>query len=435
MPYGVRRNSVVEMLSKVPVNRGSLLESVENLLKTIESSESAVMIPTLLRDKCDFDAWELLFVAKILKASILGHSDLVEFYMNHIGHSSNQFSQSNSNGYSSATEQQAALSPSAARLASPVSSPNLVSASVLENGHAANGANGTGVHQLPTSPSLSSISSVSSVTTSSQSSGPQQGSRASWTTANQSSSVSSSSSISSNSSTINESQSSSVLGSVSTNNHDSGPINHHVDPVQMPLEPPLSAPRAPTMRQAQPPSLLQLTTTNNHINSVAAVTAGFTNGNIEQLTSQLAALQGNALQPSKCEGPQNGVERALSISTTTANQQSAPMSLANGLGAQMAAAATESQNGTKQPAELRTSRSAGCLFRINSGASSPRTPSTPYPQAETLANGLASQLAGDPSAPVKLLLQIEQLKSSISHVTNLLESVVELYKKSIDDIA
>lgn len=85
MPYRERRKSVVDMLAKVPVHRGSLLRSLDDLLKTIEISESTVMIPTLLRDKCQFDAWELLFVAKILKASILGHSDLVEFYMNHMG--------------------------------------------------------------------------------------------------------------------------------------------------------------------------------------------------------------------------------------------------------------------------------------------------------------------------------------------------------------
>ena len=47
----------------------------------------------------------------------------------------------------------------------------------------------------------------------------------------------------------------------------------------------------------------------------------------------------------------------------------------------------------------------------------------------------ANGLVGDPKALIKLLLQVEQLKSSISHVTTLLESVVELYKKSIDNIA
>lgn len=99
----VRKNSVVDLLAKVPVNKGSLLTSLENLLKTIESSESAVMIPTLLRDKCEFDAWELLFVAKILKASILGHVDLVEFYMNHIGLNSSQFAASQTSNTTTTT--------------------------------------------------------------------------------------------------------------------------------------------------------------------------------------------------------------------------------------------------------------------------------------------------------------------------------------------
>lgn len=214
------------------------------------------------------------------------------------------------------------------------------------------------------------------------------------------------------------------------------------------------------MRQAQPPSLLQLTTTNNHINSVAAVAAGFTNSNIEQLTNQLTAMQQSnsmsaaaafaaATQTANAGLHQNGsiingggsLDGALSISTSSANQQSqSSKSPATVYGAGSTGGGCPTVAQAHPHSELRSSRSAGCLYRINSsGASSPRTPAqtptTPYPQAETLANGLANGLAGDPSTPVKLLLQIEQLKASISHVTNLLESVVELYKKSIDNIA
>lgn len=442
MPNKVRRNSVVDLLAKVPVNRGSLLKSIENLLKTIESSENAVMIPTLLRDKCEFDAWELLFVAKILKASILGHSDLVEFYMNHIGHSLAAFSaQQQANGNSDQQQQQTALSPSMRRQSSPNSSPLMESNNITNS----NGASSQSQSQsqtpttpiavvpLSTSPSLSSTSSVSSVSTTTQTSmsngGPSKSQTTSstnnsWMTANQQSSSISSS----NGSVINDTTSG-FIGSSSNQTDSSSSTSRETDS-SIQVESLLAA-RPLLMRQAQPPSLLQLTTTNNHINSVAAVAASFTNDNIEQLTHQLSVMQTNG-----CLSSNNGPHGALSISTTTANQQS-PKSTGNN--STTNGAATPTLNMHHSHPELRSSRSAGCLFRINSGASSPRTPiqtpTTPYPQAETLANGQLNGLLGDPSTPVKLLLQIEQLKSSISHVTNLLESVVELYKKSIDNIA
>lgn len=77
------KDSLVEMLAKIPITetRGSLLSAIGKLLRVIDISENSIMIPTLLKDKCEFDAYEMLTLAKILKASILGHNDLVEFYM------------------------------------------------------------------------------------------------------------------------------------------------------------------------------------------------------------------------------------------------------------------------------------------------------------------------------------------------------------------
>jgi hypothetical protein len=85
------KDSLVEMLAKIPVTetKGSLLSAIGKLLRVIDVSENSIMIPTLLKDKCEFDAYEMLTLAKILKASILGHNDLVEFYMSE---SSSQFS-------------------------------------------------------------------------------------------------------------------------------------------------------------------------------------------------------------------------------------------------------------------------------------------------------------------------------------------------------
>lgn len=438
------------MIAKVPVHRGSLLKSIENLLKTIESSENAVMIPTLLRDKVRVDAWELLFVAKILKASILGHSDLVEFYMNHIGYSSlaqQQQAAGPVQGQHQAANECSSLSPSGARQPSPMASPLLGHHhhhQQAHNGHQ-EGAQSGHTHLQPAglaaSPALSSAGSLSSVTTTTSNGHTAAGtnqsrSTASWITASQQQNSSSPASLS-NSSSNSFSSASNEAPSV---NHQPPPAAgyHQLDQQPGPgglLPPPadlgaMEAARPLLMRQAQPPSLLQLTTTNNHINSVAA---NFNSTSIEQLTNQLTLLQAagggpvgasptgsNVTQSAGpgANGSLNGLESALSIST---GQQPA------------------GELGARQPAELRPSRSAGCLFRANSGASSPRTPAqtptTPYPQAETLANGQTNGLVGDPSAPVKLLLQIEQLKVSISHVTTLLDSVVELYKKSVDNIA
>lgn len=66
---------------RIQESGGSLLTVIDKLLRVIDISENSIMIPTLLKDKCEFDAYEMLTMAKILKASILGHNDLVEFYM------------------------------------------------------------------------------------------------------------------------------------------------------------------------------------------------------------------------------------------------------------------------------------------------------------------------------------------------------------------
>lgn len=448
----VRRNSVVEMIAKVPVNRGSLLKSIESLLKTIESSESAVMIPTLLRDKVRVDAWELLFVAKILKASILGHSDLVEFYMNHVSHAAAAA------GQQPATGGGESLSPSLGRRPSPMASPQLGQSQQMEANQLAQqqvASNG-----LSTASSASSISSASAPTTTTTTSG---GAGANYTTTSNNLSARSSSSTSNSASWLTASQQqtattiltteSSAPSSLSSGSSLGEPQlagqlsqqqlsnNFQLDPqvasgLSEQHEAALLAAKPLLMRQAQPPSLLQLTTTNNHIQSVAA---NFSGNSLEQLTNQLAALQPPASERSPSGGAGPGLSHleagqlgGLSISTAGQTSGGGPL-------------ASPSAERRQAPGEFRTSRSAGCLFRANSGASSPRTPTvqtpalstptTPYPQAETLSVGQTNGLVGDPSAPVKLLLQIEQLKVSISHVTTLLESVVELYKKSIDNIA
>lgn len=431
---------MVDLLSKVSVNRGSLIKSIENLLKTIESSENSVMIPTLLRDKCEFDAWELLFVAKILKASILGHSDLVEFYMNHIGHASTQFPTSNGNIQKQQLEAESlasvnnSLSPGATRLQSPTQA----------------GAN---------SPVLSTSSLGSSAHLNGASKSSQQ---TSWATAASSNGLNQPSN--SSSLTSNSSEQPPTSPGTNLNYHDC--LNEHLS-----LQSQSQRPAANQARQVQPsqPSLLQLTTNNNHLNSLSAgasvVESHFTNDDIEQLTNQLESMQQQqqatillnsnnleALSISTGSGPTNTAQHTANLNTSTQPTSLAPpqntSSFSTGSGSSSATTPTAQSAGRPEPPDsLRVGgRSATSLFRISSGASSPRTPNgglppqtptTPYPQAETLANGLSAngQLQGDPSAPVKLLLQIEQLKSSISHVTHLLESVVELYKKSIDNIA
>lgn len=386
-----RRVSVVDMLAKVPVNRGSLLTSVENLIKTIESSESAVMIPTLLRDKCDFDACELLFVAKILKASILGHSDLVEFYMNHVGHTTNHLHAAAA-GESNQQQQQLAVSPKATRtlpgspMVSPVELSNQLGSLVQSVIGGCNKDHGNASDR--SSPANSLCSAASSSNTCTPNNGASS-SDTSWATA-----------------LSNDPVAPEAPAIVSQASEQQGVLT------ALATRPLLSPGQ---VRQPHPPSLLQLTTTNNHINSVAGA-------NLDQLASRLVAIQIDGEASSSSED---------GLSSTTLNLQQETLT------------APPTAVGLRQatpPTDLRLSRSAGCLFRLNSPAQTPTgtTSSTPLPQAETLAGSsclISNLTGGDPSAPVKLLLQIEQLKSSINHVTSLLESVVELYKESIDNIS
>lgn len=89
------KDSLVGIMSKIAIRetRGSLLTAIDKLLRVIDVSESSIMIPTLLKDKCEFDAYEMLTMARILKASILGHNDLVEFYMSESSSSLNTLGQ------------------------------------------------------------------------------------------------------------------------------------------------------------------------------------------------------------------------------------------------------------------------------------------------------------------------------------------------------
>lgn len=441
MPNKIRRNSVVEMLSKVPVNRGSLIKSIENLLKTIESSESAVMIPTLLRDKCDFDAWELIFVAKILKASILGHTDLVEFYMNHMRQLiSQQQQQQQATGEASAMQ-----SPSTPT--TPTRQPAAVS-SASSASSASEASNGSATLADETSLSLSTSSSVCSTASSgANSSGKQTKSQTSssvWVSASSclasslsSSSIASACDAAETASSGFASSSSATSASLVTSGRPLGDQPEAMRELQSQLQG-LSASvghdtlpsaadtngkpaLASQQRQAQPPSLLQLTTTNNHMNSIAQVSLS-TNDIDVILAQQSASTNATAFNLAGSLGATNtptSPDGALSISTGNA----------------LAPAGTAASTPVS---ELRTSRSAGCLFKANSCASSPRTPNTAHSGGPPMVEGGPAgngALSDDPSAPVKLLLQIEQLKSSIVSVTNQLESVVELYKKSIDNIA
>lgn len=470
MPNRFQRQSMVDLLTRVPVNRGSLLKSIENLLKTIETSENAVMIPTLLKDKVRVDAWELLFVAKILKASILGHGDLVEFYMNHIHQNA-------------AAQQLVEQPPSPSLLARQQSSPAM--ASPLLTSH---NISPKVEHQSPEQQQQQPQQLQANGNLSHSSSGNQKSSNVSWITASQqqSSASLSSGSFSSGGAPSSASSVSSSSSSISAN--ESTPqttmdiIPEDGQVISVPVVAPPSA--TPSMtplkvaddqqavqetllattrplasaRQAQPPSLLQLTTTNNHINSVSELLNYNSplSPSLDQLTQHLISLQlqqasaAAAALPVSSSTPQTLFEmtsnskEALSISTNNNNSQHPsnghaphdPQHLAPHSANSIPNNSNTLTPATERRHELKSSRSAGCLFRANSGASSPRTPGTPYPQAETLAGAAgANGIVGDPTSLVKLLLQVEQLKTSIVHVNTLLDSVVELYKKSIDNIA
>lgn len=143
------KDSIVEMLSKIPITetKGSLLSAIGKLLRVIDISENSIMIPTLLKDKCEFDAYEMLTLAKVLKASILGHNDLVEFYMS-------ESSSSSSSSSSSASSSSPSSSPSSAS-----SSSSMTSSLAQHQRHNTNSSkhhNSNNVHRLSATPSLRS---------------------------------------------------------------------------------------------------------------------------------------------------------------------------------------------------------------------------------------------------------------------------------------
>lgn len=332
MPNRVKRNSVVEMLQKMPVtgSSGSLLAALDKLLKTIDISESAVMIPTLLRDKCAFDAWELLIVAKILKASILGHSDLVEFYMTHIGLSANPSTSTTGTN----TAPQTPLSP----------------ASTVP---------------LPLSPAAEAVAA-----------GATGGEPMQVQVASQSSSA----------------DSSKLTGSNSW----------------------FSASCSPPVR---------LRKLNACSDVGASVGAGVS------LLAPAPLLAADALTSLDLANNNTSLSHeALEVAVPAQSPAQSP--------AQAPSAANLTLELVGRQAQLNSVSSYA-----GSGASSPRaTIQNPqaglYPQAETLAPSVGrSPAVADSGASVRLLLQIEQLKASVKHVTSLLTNVVELYKESVDNIA
>lgn len=384
MPNRARRKSVVDMLARVPVHRGSLLKGIDDLMRTIEMSESAVMIPTLLRDKCQFDAWELLLVAKILKASILGHTDLVEFYMNHIG---NQVK----------IQQQQAQTQL---------QPQQQQSSSLETG--ANSIDGS-IHSSSPMVSFGSPSGNNV----SQSSGS-----ISWTTANNGNSFNELGKHMSNGSTS--------MSYVNSNNSSSSNLN-------------LSGPKSEINFNTQP-SIETEASNNDDEESLLAI----------QMSREIFATRptrldglGNSSSPVAASQPMHPVGYSIEhLANRLEGMQST-------LDPKNSGSLSVSTTPTLLSPEItiRSSRSASCLSRPQSGASSPRTanqqsnmnstptstplttPDTPFPSS------MEPPSCDQTSAPVKLLFQIEQLKASINLVKNQLESVVELYKRSIDNIS
>lgn len=171
------RDSLVEMLAKIPITetKGSLLHAIGRLLRVIDISENSIMIPTLLKDKCEFDAYEMLTLAKVLKASILGHNDLVEFYMSessshshntqlaHHHHLNSISSSSNSSSSSHGTG-------SGSSGVSAGGSGNNINGHATGHGHATGNNNNnhstklnhlSAIHQLSATPSLKSSASDS----------------------------------------------------------------------------------------------------------------------------------------------------------------------------------------------------------------------------------------------------------------------------------
>lgn len=529
MPYRERRKSVVDMLAKVPVHRGSLLRSLDDLLKTIEISESTVMIPTLLRDKCQFDAWELLFVAKILKASILGHSDLVEFYMNHMGNQASiqQHQQelnkancssheqllrnktaSNSSSNLSATQTPAiATSTPSSQLYQHQSQPHTPTSEQLDSltpttttttittGKSNLSINNNTINVLnqeemkrPASCSQEYHSASSSITSNGITS---------WMSALESTSAASGATSSCQ---LQDVASGQLEDDHTTEQSTATPINNHnnnnttnnslMSPCHSISEEThiemvaskqanehngessllILSGRQLDSDRPKPPNRLQLPptpsnphdqinggSTNNPHSGLAESPMSLSQINIEQLASRFeSTVQKNNLNKSNCINLNaRNQDQSLSPINNLATSNGSPIGL--GVDSNFSISPNESSGAgliTSDERLVRNCRSTSCLSRINSGASSPHGNNTPAtanglhpvsttpiatPVAGSLAaalNAVGSEPVADPaSAPVKLLLQIEQLKTSINQVRNLLESVVELYKNSIDNLA
>lgn len=557
MPNRARRKSVVDMLAKVPVHRGSLLRSLDDLLKTIELSESTVMIPTLLRDKCQFDAWELLFVAKILKASILGHSDLVEFYMNHMGNQAaiqqhqHELQRANSSSHEQLIRGKTLSNSNLTQSSSPQANGNINNnnnnnqASLLTPQSIISSPTSSVINIIPSRIDDDSITlinhnnnnilvdaNISMIQVQRDNNDQQHGQLAAgpadlYQSANSSIAT-------------NETSLSWVSASTTTiaMNHDpidgiieqsttptptnlkttARPEDTHNDNVDdYPTYNTSSKPRAPGSCHSISERLDESSEEHEHRNSnnnnnyptadtknalssllLMPATATATIGAIPQHNStssppssgpkppdrlnlaptspptkstnrrdqaSSSSTSPNKLQPNSTTSLNPNTRQLDQLSSlldhhqTTTTGFGSPM---NNLSIPITPTLSASLNAgnllqsSMDTPPIRNCRSTGCLSRVGSGASSPHggtytggpattnglgqtTGVAPVAVAGTLAaalNAIGSEPVADPSsAPVKLLLQIEQLKTSINQVRNLLESVVELYKTSIDNLA
>lgn len=383
MPNRVKRNSVVELMQKMPVigTRGSLLTAIDKLLKTIDISESAIMIPTLLRDKCQFDAWELLIIAKILKASILGHSDLVEFYMNHIGLSQVSSCQQAFGAVSTNPNMSSQQIRSSATPLSPVDS--MMSFYTIPQSEIDDKQESTLIREdIVDQESESSSCSRRSSSTISKSTGA-------WFTAKSSSSSSSVVARSNKDSVISTSSSDEAFDAIQDGRE--GVANSDV-----------------SMKNLEKFASDIVNGTN--IDDTSSINSSKSNTNSCESASRdnFSLDLTNRLVISGQSKLKNGVNREGFDQNTSIPS---PPNQSNEVKSSMNQ--TQSTNSSSQ--------SKGENGQQNTNLNGPNNP--PPLDSE------------DPGVSVKLLLQIEQLKLSIHYVTSLLENVVELYKKSIDNIA
>lgn len=379
----VKRNPMVEMVVKVPVkgSKGSLQAAIDKLLKTIDLIESTIMVPTLLRDKCEFDAKELLKVANIIRASIKGEYDTMESLINDINSTNNDANDTNtamlqSNGISSPTS---SLSQQQS-IFSTVSSPTLIRHQQQSNQQQQQTLTTNHHETNPNSLSLGPLS----------------------------------------------------LGSDCSPGNGINLKLDAIDESPPQTDQPITIPPIVPMianRTAQPPSLLQLTTNNNHINQMRSpnlqINGHENNNNLPATISPNNHEVGNQI---------NSLQKSLVLANNSG--------YLSGNSTPVGASLTNNNNGylnnvlpgPNNSIVANSGIGASLLKRTYSnGAMSPHgAPQTPifsYPPIEGL-----HVLPGDPSASAKLLGEIEQLKVSLSTVTNLLESVVELYKKYVDNL-